>query len=324
MRAWLAFAVVALSAHASPAVAQSPRARSLEHGMVEILAHGAHAAGFVVGEEHWIITTFCGVEATLQAHPRDPWVDVRFASRTTRRARVVRADVGHDLALLVVDGATVPGTPLAFSTVSVDVGRVLSTREGPGVMVSAAVVGRRSGTEAHAPDVPDLIRTERVLGTTPGTPLVDAGGRVVAVSVANERTPSDAGVAIPIDYVRAFVDAVRSSQPHGTPTLAELGITAEDGVEGVLVLHVDPDSAAERAGVGGTDAPMRLGTRSGTIPAGEVITELAGTRVTTVADLEAALAGCRRGVPIGIVIRQGRSPTAPSSRATLVLDVPLR
>jgi len=138
----------------------------------------------------------------------------------------------------------------------------------------------------------DFIQTDATIyhGNSGGA-LVDLHGNLVGINtafIAAGRNNSSMSFAIPINMVRALADQVLE---YGYIRRGALGITYDDVASvptrdalsappsGAIVLRVDPQSAAERAGLKPND----------------LVTELGGTRVRNGADLHIRLALLRVG-----------------------------
>jgi S1-C subfamily serine protease len=328
MRVLVLASVVSLLAARASAQSESMTGRLARSTVEIVVVHGA-ASGLVVGDEHWILTTLCSVDEALGPDAPAP-IQIRFASGTRRWAHVIRFDLEHDLALLELEGEPVPVSSLALGPdARPSVGATLRAvaYQSPSTLVQGEVTGQRPGTDWHAPGTPDLILTDIPLGAgSAGRPLVDERGRVLAISVASEAPELRVGVAIPVAYARALIDGVRAARAArarhrgAPPGLEDLGVTAEDGLGAVHVLHVDPGSPADRAGIGGDDAPMRIGFLRSTIPFGCYVTALDGVPTPTVAALEAALATHARGAPIPVTIRSTALAGAATDESTVRLD----
>ncbi len=244
----------------------------VEPSVVAIAVSGRQGGGQGTG----IILTPDG-EVLTNAHVVDGAGTIRvtvFGENDSRRAELVGADAGNDLALLRIPGAS--GLPaadlgssasLAVGDDVVAVGNALGLRGDPSVtrgIVSA--LGRSLDS------LTGLIQTDAAINPgNSGGPLVDAGGRVVGINTAVAgRGGQNIGFAIPIDGARPVIDRLR----NGTPARAAafLGITTsdtEDGSRGAQVVEVNAGGPAAAAG----------------LRAGDRIVEIAGTPVVGSSEL---------------------------------------
>ncbi|MBM4028449.1 MAG: PDZ domain-containing protein [Planctomycetes bacterium] len=141
-----------------------------------------------------------------------------------------------------------------------------------------------------------------------GGPLLDSAGRVIGMSAAI-LSPTGAyagiGFAVPIDCINRIVPRIIRGEMTPKP---DLGITtAPDhlvrrlGLEGVLVLTVTSDSAAEKAGLRGTQRD-----ETGRIVLGDLITAVNGAPVRTTDDLLAAIDKHKVGDTVQLtILREG-------------------
>lgn len=327
---WLLWSMlVATPGAAAPVYAQDASsagftrlARRLRRSVVTIATPDGSASGFLVGDARWVVTNHHVIEDA------GPSIDIGFASGTHRHAQLRIDDPDHDLALLEIDGAS-PGTPLdLLDSDTLHVGqRVLAMGAPHGLewtLTAGVVSARRDQRAAGGPRIARTIQTDAVAGPgSSGGPLVDARGRVVGVIFCGRRDSAGVQFAIPANCVRDLV--ARAHAELGPPssrgvTSAALGITGRDvasrTVAGVLVLHVEPGSAAAAAGLAGS----RDGPPPGVSPgawSGHVITAIDGHTVHTVAELDARLGGYPRGTTLRLSTRIETSPVGAELSVTL-------
>jgi S1-C subfamily serine protease len=216
-------------------------------------------------------------------------------------AQVVATDHTRMLTLLKVPATGLPvpaATPkkeIHVGQTAVALGRTWSGPEGP-PSVSVGIVSALNRIWGKA------IQTDaKVSPVNYGGPLMDIQGRVMGILVpaspqAQDETAgvewydSGIGFAIPLEDVNAILP--RLKQGHDLHR-GYLGITsnAKDlfGAEPVVV-GVVPNSTAAKAG----------------IKAGDVIVEIAGTRLTREAQLQQALGNKYEGEVVSVKIRRGK------------------
>ena len=247
------------------------------------------------------------------------------STRRTYTAQVVGYDVADDVALLQLRGASGLTTVTKGSSSSLVVGDTVTAvgnADGAGSLSSAAgkVIGL--GRSITAGD--DQGRSERLTGLIEtnahvrpgdsGGALLDSGGRVVgmvtAASGPSFRFSGNSGTsAFAIPVTKAFsiaqkIAAGRSSAVvHIGPT-AFLGVqvsTADAGsTTGALIAGVVPGGPADSAG----------------IQTGDVVTTIAGQRVTTPSSISAVILTKKPGMPIAVAWVDG---AGQSHRATVTL-----
>ncbi|MCC6132690.1 MAG: PDZ domain-containing protein, partial [Acidobacteria bacterium] len=140
-----------------------------------------------------------------------------------------------------------------------------------------------------------------------GGPLLDSAGRLIGVNTAiASPTGSSAGIgfAVPVDTVNQVVPQLIQ---HGRVIRPQLGVVlAEDrvarrlGVEGALVLRVQPGSSAASAGLRGTDRD-----ENGDILLGDVIQAVDDGKIDSSDDLIAALEKRKAGDTVSVTILRG-------------------
>jgi S1-C subfamily serine protease len=140
-----------------------------------------------------------------------------------------------------------------------------------------------------------------------GGPLLDSAGRLIGVNTAiASPTGSSAGIgfAVPVDTVNQVVPQLiqhgRVIRPHLGVVLADDRVAQRLGVEGALVLRVQPGSSAASAGLRGTDRD-----ENGEIILGDVILAVGDEKVGSSDDLIAALEKKKAGDTVPVTILRG-------------------
>jgi S1-C subfamily serine protease len=269
-------------------------------------------SGFVWDNHGHIVTNWHVVRDAQKAQ-------VRLADQRRFNAELVGASPVHDLAVLRIKVPLNPPPRLALgSSLDLKVGQKVFAIGNPFGLDHTLTSGIISALDRAIPGddgvpIEHLIQTDAAINPgNSGGPLLDSAGRVIGVNTAIY-SPSGAyagiGFAVPIDTVSRVVPQLIA---HGRYRRPALGITASDelsarvsaalGVEGVLVLEVQPGSAAARAGLRGTRE-----NADGEIAAGDVITTVNGLPVTRLGELLAALDRYQPGERIMLgVYREGR------------------
>jgi serine protease Do len=191
-------------------------------------------------------------------------VDVRYADGSISRVRVGHTDRAWDLALLVPqNGRWMQGlraSRLGPAQVGSDVHHF--SMQGQKLALSRTILdGQRTLLGGDSELLRDAIRIgSNLQNSDVGSPVLDKNGDVVAV-VARACAPAGDGqvcapvtYGVPVNAVRAFLRTVPASAVPPAPWLGVRG-TAQDtnGVRGVRLLKVDPQSPAAAAGLRGSD-----------------------------------------------------------------------
>jgi S1-C subfamily serine protease len=153
-----------------------------------------------------------------------------------------------------------------------------------------------------------------------GGPLLDSAGRLIGVNTAiYSPSGSNAGIgfAVPVDTVNRVVPQLIK---HGRVIRPGLGVRIADdttarrlGVKGVLIMQVDKSSAAEAAGLRGTQRDA-----GGRVILGDVIVGIASDPVASSEDLLNALDKHQIGETVKVsILRDGNRSTVPVTLQTL-------
>jgi S1-C subfamily serine protease len=145
-----------------------------------------------------------------------------------------------------------------------------------------------------------------------GGPLLDSAGRLIGVN-SSILSPSGAfagiGFASPVDEVNRIVtELIR----HGTIARPSLGValapdqlTERLGLDGVLVMRVDPEGPAARAGL----RPTRR-DGAGNVRLGDVIVAIDDEAVESTEDFFAALEARAPGQDVTLTVVRDGAPTS--------------
>ncbi len=269
-------------------------------------------SGLIWDDLGHVVTNHHVVEGSFEA-------SVRLNDGRSYRAVLVGASPDHDLAVLRINVAfdRPPPVPLGTSR-ELKVGQKVYAIGNPfgldytlsGGLVSAL---DRSLAEDDGRSIDHLIQTDAAINPgNSGGPLLDSAGRLIGINTAIY-SPSGAyagiGFAIPVDTVNSVVPELIARGKYIRPSLG-VGVDEELNrllseqleVEGVLLLNVEPGSAADAAGLRGTRVD-----RNGNIIAGDVIVAIDDKAVDSVSALLAQLDDYRPGDDVVLRIwRAGR------------------
>lgn len=274
-------------------------------------------SGFIWDKHGHIVTNYHVIEGTQAAQ-------VRLADQRAFEGIVVGASPEHDLAVLRINVAFDLPAPVPIGTSSdLMVGQkvfAIGNPFGLDYTLTTGVISaldRTIGTD-EGEGIRHLIQTDAAINPgNSGGPLIDSAGRLIGINTAIY-SPSGAyagiGFAVPVDTVNRVVPRLIA---HGRYIRPALGISTDDdvsrrvserlGVEGLLVLEVDPGSPADKAGLQDT----RI-TVDGRLVPGDILQAMDGQPVRTVDDLHEMLEQRSIGDRVEVVVyRDGRTHTVP-------------
>jgi len=262
----------------------------------------AQGAGFCIGLQGYIITNNHIVENAIN-------VTVFTIDGEDYRAKVIGTDPKTDLALLKVEGKSLPYVELGDSA-RLRVGEWVLAIGNPFGMehtVTAGIVsakGRQLGVGMNVPEYQDFIQTDAAINRgNSGGPLVNMKGEVVGIT-SNILSPSGGnigiGFAIPSNLAKKVVKQLKEK---GRVVRGYLGVgilPVTDDIKkslklsskrGALVASVEPGFPAEKAGLERYD----------------VIIEVNGQPIEDENDLRFKVADIEPGTKVNVkVIRDGK------------------
>ena len=266
-------------------------------------------SGFIWDEEGHIVTNF---HVIYQAQN----IQVTLSDQSKWKAELAGGAADKDLAVLRI---TAPKDKLR----PIRVGTSFDLKVGQGVYAIGnpfgldqtlttgviSALGREIESLTRRP-IQGVIQTDAAINPgNSGGPLIDSAGRLVGVNTAIA-SPSGAyagvGFAVPVDTVNRIIPQLirygKVIQPGLGIQPAEDSLAREIGIEGVLVLKVEPKGAAARAGI----QPTRL-DREENVILGDIIVSIGGQKVANTNDLYKALDRYQVGDSVQVeVIRGGR------------------
>ncbi|MGQ9424503.1 S1C family serine protease [Gilvimarinus sp. F26214L] len=238
-------------------------------------------------------------------------------------ARLVGVSPRHDLAVLRIDIPADPPAPVSLGT-SEDllVGQkvyAIGNPFGLDYTLTTGVVSaldRTISAGAEGATIDRLIQTDAAINPgNSGGPLLDSAGRLIGINTAIY-SPSGAyagiGFAVPVDVINEVVPQLIDKGRFVRPALGiqadpviNQAFTRRLGVTGVLVLRVEPGSAAAQAGLRAARA-----TPDGNLVPGDIITAVDGREISSVDELISTLDDYAVGDTLEITLwREGQGHT---------------
>ena len=268
-------------------------------------------SGFVWDDGGDIVTNFHVVRGASGAQ-------VTLNDHETYDAQLVGTAPEYDLAVVRINVPKEKLHPiLVGSSHDLQVGQktfAIGNPFGLDQTLTTGIVSALGRTIKSVTDEPieEVIQTDAAINPgNSGGPLLDSAGRLIGVNTAiYSPSGSSAGIgfAIPVDTVNRVVPQLVKGGKIERPNPGLLlndevsqRLTRRMGVEGVMILGVEPNSPAEAAGLKGAER-----TRQGIIP-GDVIQKVDGKTVKTADDVYRAMEKRGGGGPVKLtILREGQ------------------
>lgn len=253
-------------------------------------------SGFVYDNQGHIVTNHHVIEDAET-------IQVTFLDGNITSATVVGMDIYSDLAVIKVDPkATVLNPVVLGSSSDLNVGEPVAAMGNPFGLSDTLTVGivsslQRTLDAAGGYVIIDIIQIDAAVNPgNSGGPLVNIKGQVVGVNSAIQSETgvfTGIGFAIPSDTVKREIDDLIENGEYRHPWLGisalEVDIPLADAIglekpQGLLVVNVTSGSPADQAGLRGGDEVTIIDGLEFNL-GGDVITEVDGVPVITMADL---------------------------------------
>lgn len=264
-------------------------------------------SGFIWDYQGHIITNYHVIQGADRAK-------VTLSDQSTFDASLVGVAPEKDLAVLKIDAPDNLLNPIPVGTsYDLKVGQFVYAIGNPfgldqtlttGVL---SALGREITSVSGAP-IKDVIQTDAAINPgNSGGPLLDSSGRLIGVNTAIY-SPSGAsagiGFSIPVDVVKWVVPDLIQYGKLQRPTLgiqvASRQLANRLNLEGVLVMNVIENSAAEDAGIQPT-----YRDQYGRFQLGDIIKKIDNTPISNFNDLTLTLEKYRAGDVVSLVVERG-------------------
>jgi S1-C subfamily serine protease len=264
-------------------------------------------SGFVWDQRGHVVTNYHVVA-------RADTFRVTLSDQSGWEAKLVGAAPEKDLAVLRIDAPAARLAPLPLgSSADLRVGQQVFAIGNPfgfdqtlttGII---SALGREIESLAGVP-IRDVIQTDAAINPgNSGGPLLDSAGRLIGVNTAIY-SPSGAyagiGFAIPAHHVAAVVPDLiafgRVQRPTLGLELASANLSRRLGLEGAVVVRVEPGSGAAKAGLAGLRRD-----RWGRVLLGDVLLSVDGSPIGSTGDLLLVLEEKKAGQTVSVEILRG-------------------
>lgn len=276
-------------------------------------------SGFVWDKEGRVVTNYHVISDANR-------VQVTMADNSTWKAVVVGAAPDKDIAVLQISAPGHLLQPIAIgSSKDLLVGQKVFAIGNPFGLDQTITSGIISALNREIKAVTGrvihgVIQTDAAINPgNSGGPLLDSAGRLIGVNTAIY-SPSGAyagiGFAVAVDIVNSIVPQIikhgRIIRPGIGATLVDERVTRRLGIQGVLILSVEPGGPAAMAGLQSTTQYR------GEIVLGDIITAVAGVPVRSFDDLQSELERYKVGMEVPFTILRNESSLTVNLRLEAV------
>ncbi len=278
---------------------------------------GGTGSGFIWDDDGHIVTNLHVIKSASEAI-------VRLADGRDYKAALVGSSPAHDISVLKVGIGIQRPTPVPLGTShDLKVGQKVFAIGNPFGLDWTLTTGIVSALDRSLPSdngrhIDNLIQTDAAINPgNSGGPLLDSAGRLIGINTMIY-SPSGAsagiGFAVPVDTVNRVVPQLISRGKYIRPGL---GITVDSKlnnrligmleIKGVVILSVNPGTAAEKAGLKGATI-----SRDGRVKPGDIIVALDGHLIESVDELLSKLDKYKVGDVVQVtVLREESEVTLP-------------
>lgn len=267
-------------------------------------------SGFVWDTDGHIVTNYHVIQSASRAQ-------VWFADQTSFEAELVGVSPANDLAVLRINAPAARLKPVLIGESDpLLVGQSVFAIGNPFGLQQTLTTGvisakSRSIQSPSGQEIEDVIQIDAAINPgNSGGPLLDSAGRLIGVNTAiysPSGTSAGVGFSIPVDTVNRIVPQIIQTGEYEQPPklgiipAANPAISQRLGIEGVLVMDVEPNSPAHRAGLRATEI------RGRSLVLGDLLLAIGGKRVRTVEELQSAMQGYSSGDSFEVaILRNGK------------------
>ena len=215
-------------------------------------------------------------------------IEVTLADHSTWKGVLVGAAPDRDIAVLQISAPSSKLRPITIGeSENLVVGQKVFAIGNPFGLDQTLTTGivsalGREITSVTGRTIHDVIQTDAAINPgNSGGPLLDSAGRLIGVNTAiysPSGASSGVGFAVPVSEVNRVVPQIiqrgRVLRPGLGVSLANKKLTRDLDIKGVLIIDVQPGSAAEKAGLRGTRQTQDR------IILGDIVTAVNGVKIS--------------------------------------------
>ena len=273
-------------------------------------------SGFLIDPEGHILTNYHVIAGARQ-------VEVTLWNKKKYRAELIGADRQKDLAVVQIPAKNLASATLGDSK-NLEVGQKVYAIGNPfglnGTMTRGIISSIRSVRGPEGAGIDQAIQTDAAINPgNSGGPLLNSRGEVIGINsmilTGGAEQSAGVGFAIPINAAKAVLNdlvqfgrvrrpslGIAGLLPIGPELADEMGLAADAGV---LVQHVVPGGAADRAGIRGGRERAYLGNTPIYI-GGDLIVQIDDQEVESTQDIANVLDNYHAGDTVKVTVYRGK------------------
>lgn len=216
-------------------------------------------SGFIWDNDGRIVTNYHVIEDAGR-------VEVTLADHSAWKGMVIGTAPDKDIAVLQISAPAEKLKPIVIGeSKNLEVGQKVFAIGNPFGLDQTMTTGivsalRREIKSVTGRTIQDVIQTDAAINPgNSGGPLLDSAGRLIGINTAiysPSGVSAGIGFAVPVDIVNRVVPEIirygKVIRPGLGVTIANDRIAGRLDIEGVLLINIQPGSAAEEAGLRGT------------------------------------------------------------------------
>ena len=262
----------------------------------------AAGSGVVISNDGLLLTNAHVVHPTDQAGKAisNPVFTVKMSDGTVRAAKVLSASDDYDIALMQLTDTTdlhplalADATLLRVGDAVVAIGNALNLGDAPTVTTGIISALDRTVRESSSVTLHGLIQTDAAINHgNSGGALVNANGELVGINSAGYTDAQNIGFAISVATIKPLLTDLKAGKDVKASPIGFIGVNVAETPYGLTVTTVQSGTPASDVG----------------IRAGDIISQVGTTKISTVGQLQSLLRTTAPGTVLAVSVQRDGKP----------------